>query len=340
VLNKTINGVQMTIALYVDDLACSCVNEQAIRDVLRHLSAKYGQLEVHDKSSVPFLGMLWDFSVPDVCTVLMTGYIKSLLVEAEVPIDSKFPTPADDDFFIIDADSPLLPKDLAKKFHSRVQSCLYPAIRTRPDIATAVSFLSSRVTAPTQEDWKKLVRLLGYLNRYSSLGIRLEPNKLLSVLVYVDASYGVHADGRSHTGVSATLGKGPIFCRSGKQRIVTKSSTEAELVATSDEGTIGVRLNAFLRGQGYTVPPALIHQDNLGAMALLEKGRSTSSRTRHINIRYFFLKERIDAQEIKVVHLPTEDMVCDVLTKPKQGAAFRKDIARLMNWPLEDIEAM
>jgi hypothetical protein len=101
-----------------------------------------------------------------------------------------------------------------------------------------------------------------------------------------------------------------------------------------------VRLNAFLRGQGYTVPPALIHQDNLGAMALLEKGRSTSSRTRHINIRYFFLKERIDAQEIKVVHLPTEDMVCDVLTKPKQGAAFRKDIARLMNWPLEDIEAM
>ena len=80
----------------------------------------------------------------------------------------------------------------------------------------------------------------------------------------------------------------------------------------------------YLIGQGYDVGPATIYQDNMSTMALVKKGYSTSSNTRHINIRYFFIKDRVDQAELKIEYLPTEDMIADFFTKPLQGELFRK----------------
>ena len=55
----------------------------------------------------------------------------------------------------------------------------------------------------------------------------------------------------------------------------------------------------------------------MSTMALIEKGQSTSSRTKHINIRYFFVKDRVEAGEVIIKYLPTEEMVADILTKPE-----------------------
>ena len=120
--------------------------------------------------------------------------------------------------------------------------------------------------------------------------------------------------------------------RSGKQKIVSKSLTESELISLSDSVPQAVWSRDFLSNQGYKIDPALIYQDNKSTIALAEKGRSTSDRTRHINIRYFFVKDRIDQGEIKVQYLPTEDMIADILTKPLQGVLFRKLRKQLLNW--------
>ena len=65
---------------------------------------------------------------------------------------------------------------------------------------------------------------------------------------------------------------------------------------------------------------------------MAEKGRSTSDRTRHINVRYFWIKDRIDTGELELKYLATKDMIADILTKPLQGELFRKLRALLLNW--------
>jgi hypothetical protein len=74
----------------------------------------------------------------------------------------------------------------------------------------------------------------------------------------------------------------------------------------------------------------------MSTISIAEKGRSTSSRTRHISIRYFFVKDRIDSGEVEVVYLPTEDMKADILTKPLQGELFRRMRAELLGHNIEE----
>jgi hypothetical protein len=142
------------------------------------------------------------------------------------------------------------------------------------------------------------------------------------VEAYVDASYGVHEDGKSHTGAVITLGGGAIFAKSTKQHIVTKSSTEAELVAITDSLGEIVWIRRFLIEQGYVVPAVILYQDNMSTIALCNRG-GAGHRTKHIKIRNFFVKERIDDGEVILEHKPTEEMLADVLTKPLQGAHWR-----------------
>ena len=72
--------------------------------------------------------------------------------------------------------------------------------------------------------------------------------------------------------------------------------------------------------------------DNQSTIALANKGFSTSEKTRHIAIRYFFVKDRIDGGEVVIEYLPTEDIVADVMTKPLQGSLYRKLRSLLMNY--------
>jgi hypothetical protein len=97
----------------------------------------------------------------------------------------------------------------------------------------------------------------------------------IRVHLFVDASYGVHVDRRSHTGSCVVVGDlGAVHCRLSKQTIVTKSSTEAELVGLSDVASQGLFLRSFLTLQGYSMGEVTIYQDNLSYMALLVRGRS------------------------------------------------------------------
>jgi len=164
------------------------------------------------------------------------------------------------------------------------------------------------------------------------MGMILEPEKDIAVLVYADASYGVHADGKSHTGLYITLGRGGVFVRSSKQKIVTKSSTEAELVGLSDSLGQAIWTRDFLIGQGYVMGPATLFQDNMSTITLANKGRSTSDRTRHIHIRYFFVKDRVNSGEVKIEYKHTKMMLADLLTKPLQGDLFRVMRKELLNW--------
>eukprot|EP00978_Attheya_sp_CCMP212_P015133 scaffold38933_cov32-Attheya_sp.AAC.1 len=169
--------------------------------------------------------------------------------------------------------------------------------------------------------------------------LTLEGTNMRIIKWWVDASYAVHPDMRSHTGATMTLGKGSIYSTSTRQKLNTKSSTEAELVGVSDAMSQILWTRYFMEAQGYGVDENVVGQDNMSTMLLENNGRASSSRrTRHINIRYFFVTDRIKNKEMSVIHCPTGEMVADYFTKPLQGALFKKFRDIIMN--VDDVDPL
>ena len=213
----------------------------------------------------------------------------------------------------------------AERFHRVVAKLLYVSKRGRPDIQLAIAFLCTRVSCSTEQDQRKLKRLLQFLNGTIDDFCILGADCMTVLRTWVDAAYGVHHDMKSHTGGVMSLGRGVIMCKSTKQKLNTKSSTEAEVVGASDylPNTIWAKL--FLEAQGYEIKENYFAQDNQSAMKLEQNGRkSCGQKSRHIDIRYFFMKDRVETENITIVYCPTEEMLADFFTKPLQGALFQK----------------
>ena len=88
----------------------------------------------------------------------------------------------------------------------------------------------------------------------------------------------------------------------------------------------------FVKAQGYEVGPAIIYQDNMSCMALMKRGGPGSERSRHINIRHFWLCEKVRDGVVVIEHLGTEKMFANALTKPVQGQQFVQERRDLTNW--------
>jgi hypothetical protein len=250
----------------------------------------------------------------------MQGFIEDFV--SEYPGDKTVTSPANKDLFSMKDEDVLCAEPSRKTFHTTVAKLLYLGKRIRPDILLTVSFLCTRVTKATTRDLEKLKRLVNYVACTKDMVLTLKVEYPIRLLCFVDASYGEHVDGKSHTGVAITLGAGVFLAKSSKQKIVTKSSTEAELVAITDSLGDLLFVRNLLLSQGYDVPPLCLFQDNKSTIALCEKG-GAGHRTKHIRIRNFFVKERVDDGEVIIQWMPTERMLADVLTKPLQGSAFK-----------------
>ena len=273
--------------------------------------------------------MTFNFERAGQVKITMDRLTKELLQGCKKMIGvSHTPAPAKPDLFTFKPDNldPLLPPTSRELFHSIMAKLLYLSKRSRPDILTSVAFLTKRVTKPQVEDMKKLERTIQYARETKEVELTLSAEDPITMKSYIDASYGVHQDMKSHTGCTGcviTLGKGMIYAKSSTQKLTTKSSTEAELVALSDSSNQVLWTKQFLIDQGHKDRSAIIFQDNQSTIQLINNRRSNSERTRHINIRYFFLHGRIKEKEITVTYKLTHAMLADLLTKLLQGEQFR-----------------
>jgi hypothetical protein len=193
-----------------------------------------------------------------------------------------------------------------------------------PDIQTAIAFLSTRVQAPTRHDYNKLSRVIKYLRGTEQLILLLSADNLNIIKWWVDASYGVHYDMKSHTGGVMSLGTQAAYSTSKKQKLNTKSSTEAKLVGVDDVLPQALWTKCFMEAQGYG-DTTLLNQDNQSTIKLADNGKASSGKgTRHINIRYFFITDRIARKEIAIQYCHTKQMIADYFTKLLQGKLFYK----------------
>jgi hypothetical protein len=331
VFNKLVDDVQLTVAVYVDDAKCTCKQESALVWIADAFNSRFPGMSITRGAVHSFLGQTWDYSKKGKVSVTMEGNIGQMV--DDYGVGGSAVTPAADDVFQIDSESPLLIEDRRARFHSFVQRCAWVSKRVVPQLGPALSFLMPRVYKATEQDEGKLDRVMKYLNANSARGIVIEPSATgLYLHAYVDASFGVHEDMKSHTGSNISLGKGPVFTSSTKQKQNGLSSTEVELIGLADSLSQVLWVRDFLIEQGHAIGPAVVYQDNQSTIKLAERGSAASQRTRHIAIRFFFVHDRMASGEIAIEYMPTGHMLADILTKPLQGSLYRRLRGALTNW--------
>ena len=150
----------------------------------------------------------------------------------------------------------------------------------------------------------------------------------------MDAAFAVHEDMRSHSGATMTLGKGMVISGSTKQKINTRSSTEAELVPMDDYVSKVLWTKLFIETQGFTIRENIVLRDNTSCMKLEKNGKwSSGRRTKHLKIKYFYVTDLIKRNEIELRYCPTGKMIGDYMTKPFVGCKFKRFRSEIMNLP-------
>ena len=247
-------------------------------------------------------------------------------------LPGKAKCPWNENLFKVDMRSPKLNKSKSETFHTFVAKALFLSNRARPDIQPAVSMLSTRVREPTENDWNKLVRMMDFLKRTKDDVLKLYADDFETIRWYVDAAFAVHQDYNSHTGSTMTLGKGAAISSSTKHKVNTRSSTESELVGLDDTVSKILWTKYFLESQGFKPKMNIVYGDNQSTMKMEQNGKqSCGKRTRHFNIKYFYVTDLIERGEIQIKYCPSENMIGDYMTKPLLGAKFEEFRKAVMN---------
>jgi hypothetical protein len=203
-----------------------------------------------------------------------------------------------------------------------VGSLSYLAISTRPDISKAISMVSKYLENPGKEHWNAVLRILRYLSGTRDYKLYLGGTSSITLQAWSDADWAGEPDTRrSTTGYLVFLGNSPISWKSRLQPTVAASTTEAEYMAAFEACSELMYLKPLLHDMGYTSSQAIkVYEDNNGCIAL-SKDASSTGKSKHIDIKYHFIREQVEKGTIKLVECFTDDMIADILTK---GLAKRK----------------
>ena len=222
VANATIRDKQCTIVWYVDDNKISHQDPNVVTDVIQRIEQHFGKMSVTRGDEHDFLGMRIVFDKEQgTAKITMMSYLYEAINESGMHIARGAATPATRSLFELDPNSAPLDRQTSDMFRSVVCKLLYVGIRARADILTTISFLTTRLTRPDTSDYRKLKRLLEYIHATVDLPLIIGADDLNTMTTWVDASYAVHHDMRSHTGGVLSFGTGGLLCKSSRQKLNT-----------------------------------------------------------------------------------------------------------------------
>ena len=129
--------------------------------------------------------------------------------------------------------------------------------------------------------------------------LTLSADSISNIIWYIVASHQTHHDCKGHTGSILTFGHGATTSSSNKHKIPSKSSTESKIIGLHDKSSDVLWTRYFLEAQGYTISSDIVYQDNMSTLSLAKNGYvSSSKRTKHIKVKYFFIHHYHNAQEL------------------------------------------
>lgn len=195
---------------------------------------------------------------------------------------------------------------------------MYAALATRPDISFAVTLLSRFSTAPGKIHWDAVIRIFRYLKGTSDLWLTYghQDLQVAGEIGYTDADGGTQEDWKAISGNAFLIDGGAVSWYSKQQEIVALSTTESEYVAAAHATKEALWIQHLMSEIfDFSVRPITLFSDNKSAIALAQDSQF-HARTKHIDVRYHFIRWVIENRAIRLIYCPTEEMVADALTKP------------------------
>ena len=191
------------------------------------------------------------------------------------------------------------------------------AVGSRPDIAFVVGQLAQYMENPGRVHWEAVKIVMRYLKATKDLRLTYGRGESRGLEAYVDADGASQEHRRAISGYVVLIDGGAVSWMSKKQELVTLSTMEAEYVAATHAAKELLWLRRLL-GEIFRSlnHPILLHCDNQSAIALTRSDGQFHARTKHIDIRWHFIKFCIDDGTIAITYCPTENMTADILTKP------------------------
>lgn len=320
------------VSLHVDDFlfaSTTKADQQAFMDLMT-ASFPHGVSFELDITSFNGISISRDrpkrnlcLSLPNYTANLISTYLPVGL--EPVPVSARQSRYADDDDDLLPADNPL---------RSIVGGLIYLAAMTRPDIIWDVNDLSRHQINPTKGDLRAAFSILRFLSGTLTYGITFTKSANgITLYAYADAAYGIHPDGKSHSGICFKIGchnTGVFHWITMKQPLITLSAAEAEFVAAVEACREIIWLRGVLSDMGFPQHgPTTLFEDNTAAISLAT-GTGKHPRTKHIDIRFHFLKEQVAHGTVFLEKISGILHPADGLTKRESNPKHKEFLVRAL----------
>ncbi|KAI3510618.1 hypothetical protein L1887_17750 [Cichorium endivia] len=320
---KVHNKHLIVVQIYVDDIIFGSTSED--------LSTAFANL-MKSKFKMSMMGELKFFlglQVNQISTgifIHQEKYIKSLLKKYSMENASVAKTPMSTSFKL---DSDLSGKSVDQKTYRGMIGSLLYLTSSRPDIMFATCLCARYQANPKESHLLAVKRIFKYLRGTASLGIWYPAKGSFMLQAFTDSDYGgCKLDRKSTSGSCQFLGGKLVSWTSKKQSCVSTSTAEAEYVAAASCCSQVLWMETQLKNYGFKMQQVPIYCDSKSAIAI-SHNPVNHSMTKHIDIRYHFLKDNIQKGHIELHFVPTEEQVADIFTKPLDENKFLHFLGRL-----------
>ena len=318
------------LCVVVDDVAIFTANRDAREKVVQVLKAevavkdlgaliRYVNVQLERKGNKLFLHQR--SYVESVVKKFGMDECKPAPTPAASPAISKKQCPQTDEEKNDVADAP---------YRSMVGSLWYAANGTRPDIVYATNVCSQFSTNYGLPHFRALKRIIRYLRGTVSRGITYVATSVVRIVAYSDSDWGANVDNRrSRTGYVILVSGGPVIWQTRSQKTVALSSCEAELYALCDCVKELLWLIHFLEAMNIVFETPILFVDNQGAIAL-SKNPVNHQRSKHIDIKWFFIRDVLDRKQVNVEYVQSKQNFADKFTKATTNEVHRYLTNKLM----------
>ena len=320
------DDIKVIVPVFVDDITLASKSEKAVDRFVSELATHFKLRDLGPTSYLLGIKIDRDFENKQIF-LSQKQYIINKLEEFGMSNCKPLSTPLVPGIKLSKEQCPKTPEEEADMrnipYINAVGSLLYLATMTRPDIAFAAGVLARFNANPGKAHWAAVKHVFRYLKGTMDLRLVYGPNPDQDDLfvTFSDADHGGDKDsGKSTTGWIVRFGLGVVDWMSKRQSVVTLSTTEAELVAGVAAGKEICWIQNLLLELGYKSPaPALLYTDNQSALQVA-KNPEHHGRMKHLDLAHYWLRDHVGMGEIMPMHISTEDMVADLLTKslPRQ----------------------
>lgn len=323
------------LVLYVDDILLATNDKGLLHEVKQFLSKNFDMKDMGEASYVIGIKIHRD-RFKGILGLSQETYINKVLERFRMKNCSPSVSPIvkGDRFNLDQCPKNDLEREQMKNipYASAVGSLMYAQVCTRPDIAFAVGMLGRYQSNPGIDHWKAAKKVMRYLQGTKDYKLMYRRTSNLEVVGYSDSDFAGCVDSRKSTsGYIFILASGAISWRSVKQTMTATSTMEAEFISCFEATSHGVWLKSFISGlrvMDSISRPLSIYCDNSAAV-FMAKNNKSGSRSKHIDIKYLAIRERVKEKKVVIEHISTELMIADPLTKGMPPLKFKDHVMNM-----------